>query len=221
MKSNYILKLIILLSILLVIALGLMYRTTDFPVGHQTLECLGSIIVLSATALFLHKIKAKWLNEVQKKNVELGLYFGLLWTIEISINNILRPGLPLRDTIDNVFWVIIALLILSCTIHYSYQNKKISLGIIAGFWSGLASGGVACITALTLIIFGMKLIILDSVNVNEWLNVKPNNNISSMAVYFAYETLAGAIMHLVFLGAGMGLILGIIGGIIGKTLGSF
>ncbi len=41
-----------------------------------------------------------------------------------------------------------------------------------------------------------------------------------MATYFAYQTLAGALLHLVVLGAILGLILGLVGGALGK-LGNF
>jgi hypothetical protein len=37
-----------------------------------------------------------------------------------------------------------------------------------------------------------------------------------MAAYFAFETLAGALMHLVVLGLVMGAALGIVGGTIGR-----
>jgi hypothetical protein len=42
-----------------------------------------------------------------------------------------------------------------------------------------------------------------------------------MDVYFAYQTFAGAVMHLFILGAFMRLFPGITGGLIGRTLHSF
>ena len=39
-----------------------------------------------------------------------------------------------------------------------------------------------------------------------------------MKVYFAYQTFAGTLMHLIILGTIMGLILGLLGGIIGKSM---
>ena len=45
--------------------------------------------------------------------------------------------------------------------------------------------------------------------------------LEGMNVYFAYQTFAGGIMHLVILGAIMGLLLGIIGGFTGRTLHYF
>ncbi|MEI7661681.1 MAG: hypothetical protein WCK34_05780 [Bacteroidota bacterium] len=141
-----------------------------------------------------------------------------MWTVEIGINNILRPGLPLRDIVDNVFWASIALFILMTAIYYTRKTGKISQGIISGFWSGLSSGAVACLTALILIVFGMNLILADPLNIREWSDVKANTDFPGMAVYFAFQTLAGAIMHLVILGAVMGLILGLIGGLTGKAL---
>jgi phosphate starvation-inducible membrane PsiE len=218
MKSTYILKSIVVTSILLVVIIYFKYRAPAFPLGFQALESLVSAVILAVTAIFLWKIRFKWLTNIQNNNVKPGLYFGLLWTVEIGINNIVRPGLPMRDIVDNTFWVTIALLILITAIYYAWKSKKISQGIISGFWSGLASGAVACITALLLIVFGMTFILNDPLNIKEWSDVKATVKIPDMAVYFAYQTLAGAIMHLVILGAIMGIILGFIGGITGKTL---
>jgi hypothetical protein len=218
LKSTFILKSIVVISILLVVIIYFKYRVPTFPLGIQTLEILAAVIILAVTALFLWKIRFKWLTNIQNNNVKLGLYFGLLWTVEIGINNIVRPGLPMRDVVDNTFWVTIALLILITAIYYARKTKKISQGIISGFWSGLASGAVACLTALLLIVFGMGFILLDPLNIREWSDVSATVHIPDMAVYFAYQTLAGAIMHLVILGAIMGIILGFIGGVTGKLL---
>jgi hypothetical protein len=133
------------------------------------------------------------------------------------MNNVIQPRLPLRDYLDNIFWAIIALLILYVSFKDAFNERKIFAGIKAGFFSGFASGIVACITALALICFGMKLLLLkDPVNIAEWADMKNKTAYPTMASYFAYQTFAGAIMHLVFLGIVMGLLLGIIGGLLGK-----
>lgn len=217
MKSKQLLKGIVLLSILLVIEIYPTYRSASFPFGLQALECLVSVFILCVTFLFLWKANLRQLNYDQDRSIRLGLFFGILWTIEIGINNIIRPGLPLRDIVDNSFWVTIALLILGLSIFYARRTKKISRGIISGFWSGLASGAVACLTALLLIVFGMELILRDPLNIKEWSDVKTSSDLPGMAVYFAYQTLMGALMHLVILGVVMGLLLGFIGGILGKA----
>lgn len=95
-------------------------------------------------------------------------------------------------------------------------NKKILFGVKAGFLSGFSSGAVACLTALLLISFGMSLILKDPLNIREWTDMKNTRQYPSIAVYFAYQTLAGAMLHLIILGAVMGLLLGIIGGLAGK-----
>ena len=146
---------------------------------------------------------------------------GLLWTIEIGINNFVQPGLPLRDIVDNIFWAIIALLILIFASVEAFQKRKVSAGISAGFWMGIASGTVACLTALALIVFGMEFITSDPLNIREWSDISKNTHYPSMKVYFAYETMAGALMHLTILGIVMGLLLGVLGGIMGKSIRYF
>jgi hypothetical protein len=218
MKSEFFLKSVIAGSLLLIITIYLLYRGPDFPFGKHALYCLVAALVLALTFFFLWKARLRWLDLARDRNVGTGLMVGLLWTVEIGMNNIIHPGLPLRDIIDDIFWAVIALLILAASVNSAWKSDKISQGIASGFWTGLSSGAVACITALTLIVFGMGLIRHDPLNIREWLDMKSGAGTGSMAVYFAYQTLAGAIMHLVILGIIMGLILGCLGGLIGKGL---
>ncbi len=206
------------LCIILIIAIYFSYRPYSWPTGLEALGCLVSIILMTTALLVFWLLGVKIINDIQKRNVALGLGFGLLWTIEISINNLIRPGLPLRDNIDNIFWAIIALLILIAAIRDAYQTNKFLYGVKSGFWSGIASGAVACLTALIFIVFGMKYLLMDPVNIKEWTDIKATQNSPGMDVYFAYQTFSGAIMHLFVLGAIMGLLLGSIGGLIGKAL---
>lgn len=221
MKSNNVLIVTIILSIILVISIYFRYRSYSWPGGLEAMGCLGSIVLMDTALLIFWFLKDKIINNLQKKNVTLGLGFGLLWTLEISINNLIQPGLPVRDYIDNIFWGIIALLILITATWDTFNTNKFLSGVKSGFWCATASGAIACLTALILVVFGMKYILVDPVNVKEWTQVKATENLSGMDVYFAYQTIAGAIMHLFVLGAIMGLILGSLGGLIGKTLRIF
>jgi hypothetical protein len=221
MKSNNIFGVSMVLNIILVIAIYFNYRPYSWPVGLESLGCLVSVILMAAALLIIWKFKEKIIDDSQARNVALGLGFGLLWTIEISINNLFTPPLPLRDDIDNIFWAIIALLILLTATRDSYQTNKYLNGVKSGFWSGIASGTIACLTALTFVVFGMKYLLMDPLNIKEWTDIKATENTPGMDVYFAYQTFAGAIMHLIILGAIMGLFLGVIGGFIGRSLNFF
>jgi hypothetical protein len=218
MKSNKILSISIMLSILLAILIYFRYQTKSWPAGLEALGCLISIILMVTVLLLFRIFQDKIIDDLQKKNVALGLGFGLLWTIEISINNLIQPGLPLRDYIDNIFWAIIVVLILITVIQNVSKTNIFSHGITTGFWTGTASGAISCLSALIFIVFGMKYILMDPLNIKEWNDIKTSENGSGMAVYFAYQTFTGAIGHLFILGTCMGLILGIIGSFIGKTV---
>lgn len=216
-KSNNILKIILVLCILLIVSVWVIYKPVAWPFGRQAAFCLISVIIISGIVFILNQKRNILISDQQKKNVAFGLCFGFFWTIEISINNFIRPGLPLRDIIDNLFWALIALAILFTAAYDSFRSDKIVTGIKSGFWTGLASGAVACLTALLMIVFGMKFILLDPLNLKEWSDVKGSSGYSEMSVYFAYQTFTGALGHLFILGIVMGLILGIIGGIFGKA----
>jgi hypothetical protein len=146
-----------------------------------------------------------------------GLAIGVLWVIEIGINNFIAPPLPARDIIDNIFWAAVAVLILVCAAVFAHRAGRLWAGVLAGAWSGLASGAVACCMALLMIVFAMSFIERDSLNVAEWAVRGPASGAPTITAYFAYETFLGAFLHLSVLGVVMGALLGLIGGMIGKT----
>jgi hypothetical protein len=150
--------------------------------------------------------------------IRLGWILGLLWVVEIGINNYVAPPLPLRDIIDNAFWAVIALGILAAAIRFGFRTDRIAAGIAVGAWSGLVSGLLACLMALQVIVFGMQFLTHDPLNVAEWAERGSGSGAPTMAAYFAYQTLAGAFLHLTVLGVGMGGLLGVVGGIIGKGI---
>lgn len=221
MKNLAPLKTLLISSAVLISLIFLLDRGLNWPVGLEGLECLVSFIVVIVSIFLIKKFQIQLSDFLSQKNIIFGIYIGLLWTIEIGMNNIIQPRLPLRDNLDDIFWAIIACFIFCLAIKDSFETNKISKGIKAGFVSGFSSGAVACATALILIAFGMHLLLTDQVNIAEWKNLNNQNQYPNMAVYFAYQTMAGAMLHLVVLGAIMGLLLGIIGGLLGKLFSSF
>lgn len=196
-----------------------MYRSIGWPFGREGLEALIAFGIFFVCTCFYSSYLHKQTRTppFQERVVKLGLLTGLLWTIEISVNNILRPGLPNRDIYDDLFWAAVALIIFFASTYYGFITKKITNGIQAGFWSGFASGAVAGVTALLFIVFGMSQILQDPLNISEWSLRGATSGTPNIAVYFAYQTLAGAVLHLILLGIIMGLLLGVIGGVLGKT----
>jgi len=150
--------------------------------------------------------------------INVGLALGLLWVIEISINNFVAPPNPARDHIDNAFWALIAASILVFSTQAAYQAHRWRDGVNAGTWSGFTSGAVACCMALCLTVFGMTAILHDPINIAEWSARGPQTGAPSMASYFAAETFAGALLHLTVLGIVMGALLGALGGAVGKGI---
>ncbi|HEY0753952.1 MAG TPA: hypothetical protein VGD98_08340 [Ktedonobacteraceae bacterium] len=213
-----ILRLSLLGSLLLVLCTFFLYRGTNWPLGIQGIEAAGAFLLLLVTnlVLFFPTRKTADLNSFHQKSVTLGLLVGLLWAAEIGMNNILQPGLPTRDILDDLFWALIALIIVAASTRYAYRTREIRIGIKVGFWSGLSSGAVACLTALFFVVAGMQFLLQDPLNRAEWSVRGATSGTADMATYFAYQTLAGGLLHLVVLGAIMGVVLGIAGGVLGK-----
>lgn len=146
--------------------------------------------------------------------VAVGIFLGSLWVVEILVNNVVTPPLPARDIIDNSFWAAIELIALAGAFAITLRSRRIIHGIEFGVWSGFVSGLIACTAALALVTFGMRLVTADLLNVAEWAELGGQSGAPSIAHYFAFETMAGALGHLLVLGVGLGMLVGFMGGCI-------
>jgi hypothetical protein len=96
--------------------------------------------------------------------------------------------------------------------------SSVGLGDIAAETPGLVSGLLACLTGLLLVATGMRLLTRDPLLIAEYAARGPASGAPDLATYVAYETLAGALGHLLVLGLAMGALLGALGGLLGRGL---
>jgi hypothetical protein len=179
------------------------------------------ILLIVATFLWANYRQTNYSRNFARLEIasSVGIVLGVLWLIEISINNFIAPPLPARDIIDNLFWGSIALSILVYAIISAYQANSVVQGIKVATWSGFVSGLLACCSALAIIVFAMPFITQDPLNIAEWAASQASSQAPTMEAYFAFETFAGAFLHLLVLGFCMGGLLGVFGGIVGKSAG--
>jgi hypothetical protein len=216
-----------LLSLLLTITVfsTILALIIAFKYGYNTISIAGSVVgflILLATSGFLwvyDKRTSQMGNSlIINDAIMVGIILGILWIVEIGINNFIAPPLPARDIIDNIFWAIIAFSIFVFSALCAYRAGSIRVGIVVGIWSGFVSGLLACCTALSLVVFGTRFVTQDPLNVAEWAVRGTDTNAPTMAAYYAYETFAGAFLHLIVLGVFMGLLLGLLGGTFGMVI---
>ena len=118
--------------VLIVIAFSaILVPIIAFRYAYGMLFAAGSVIgfvILLATAagfwLYHRRVTRSGNASVFNRAIAVGIALGLLWVIEISINNFIAPPLPLRDIIDNIFWAIIAFSILYLAIIHSYRTDR-------------------------------------------------------------------------------------------------
>jgi hypothetical protein len=179
-----------------------------------------SVMLVVTCALWIHSRRAtsRAHDPAVHGAIATGVVLGLFWVVEIVINNFAAPPLPARDNIDNSFFAIIAVAILAGALGRAYQAASIRCGIEWGIWTGFVSGLFACSAALLLIVGGMRFITADPLNATEWAARHPLSKAPTMAAYLAFETLAGAFLHLIVLGLMLGALLGTIGGLLGRGL---
>ncbi|WP_109489155.1 hypothetical protein [Occallatibacter savannae] len=186
---------------------------------HERLGYIGlGLICASAMLSLLLGNKRPFAGEGKRIGAWIGFATGILWVIEISFNNFVDPQISTgraRFFVDNSFWAAIAFTMLIAALATSARNTTIVSGIRVGLWSGYISGIIACLMALSLILFGIRFLLRDPLNIAEYAARAPGASPAAMASYFAYETIAGALGHLFVLGIVMGLLLGLIGGVLG------
>ena len=180
---------------------------------------VASAVVMLATAATFQWMSRRPISADalawRTQTIRVGAWLGALWVIEISTNNLATPPVPLRDHIDNAFWLTIAVVMLAYTARAAHRAQAIGVGVSAGAWMGAVSGLIACTAGLVLIAFGTVLLARDPVNVTEWAARGASTTAPNIEAYFAFESLAGALGHLTVLGIVMGTLLGAIGGVLG------
>ena len=206
---------VLLLSVILTLFAAITYIYDQFSLLVSIVGMGILLAAVSITWLITRSTRHSATSTSLDKITHLGLVLGLLWVIEITINNAVAPPLPARDIIDNIFWAVIAIGMLVGSIAAGYHSGRASQGIRVGTWSGFVSGVVACGMALSIVVFGMSLLLSDPLNIAEWSGQPRGVTAPTMAAYFAYETFAGAFLHLTVLGIGMGFVLGMVGGALG------
>lgn len=204
------------MALVVVVALRYSYNTmstVEASIGFTILLIIGGFLWI-----YHRRSSQRHNSTVINHAILAGLALGGLWVVEIGVNNFIAPPLPARDIIDNLFWAFIALTIFGFATHDAYRTDSLTRGIEVGTWSGFVSGLLACSMALFVIVFGMRFITQDPLNVAEWAKHGISSHAPSMVAYLAFETFAGAFLHLVVLGITMGVLLGVMGGIIGKSI---
>lgn len=177
----------------------------------RALQVEGRWGAVLAVILFiaLAAISLRSRGPAARRGMDFGLALGLLWVVEIGINNLVQPPMPMRDWIDDGFALAVLAGQLWLAIHAAGTRRALP-ALAASGWAGLASGAMACLTALILALFGSELLLSDPLNRAEWADVARQNPGIDAATYFTQETMAGALLHLLVLGLGVGMVLGLL-----------
>lgn len=184
---------------------------------HNPLALGGSIaaIVLLAALAGWALLRRQPRREGAVLGAAAGVIFGALWVIEIGYNNFIAPPVAIRDPVDDLIWAAVAIGMFAISAIGARRARRVAAGIRVGVWSGLVSGLMACLMALLLVVFGMRFLLADPANIQEYAVRGPTSGFPDKAAYLAYQTMAGALLHLIVLGVVMGALLGCLGGLLG------
>jgi hypothetical protein len=215
-------------AIVLVVIALVQYPPASFAASTSSeyflLGILAIVALLGAAAGLAFQAARFWRGRAiagPRAAIAVGLLLGVFWVIEIGFNNFVPPEISTasaRSIIDNGFWALIGVSMVVLSGVVSFRGKRLRDGLEAGFWSGLASGLIACLMGLLIATVWMNFLLRDPLNVQEFAQRGATSGAPDMATYLAYQTMAGAIMHLFVLGLGMGVVLGFLGGLVGWGL---
>jgi hypothetical protein len=194
----------------LIAAVFFRYKNAGWPFDQQGAWCAGAFIVVAITGLV--SALAARTGSGARGALGVGFALGVLWTAEITMNNVLHPALPLRDYLDDAFWAMVAVGLVAGAAIAARRSRHVAAASVWGCWAGLASGSVACLTGLLFIVFGMPFITGDPVDKQEWAAQGSTSGYSTISVYWAHQSLVGALLHLVILGPLFGAVLGALAG---------
>lgn len=192
-------------------------------VAHIESVLVSSFFILAVAAFIAWRMRVATSQETAdaRTGIILGLVCGGAWILEISFNNFVDPVISTahaRFFVDNTVWALIYLITLVVSFLRTVRSGKIASAMRVGLWSGLSSGLLACVMGLLLVVVWMPYLLRDPLNIGEYAARGGAEQSSDMATYFAYETIFGAVGHLVLLGIGFGVALGILGGLLARLL---
>ena len=212
------------IAMLLVVATLLAYPGTPATAGRDLAYggiALGLLAAVAGGILWgSRRLQAGADGSTFRAGALVGGVLGLAWVIEISFNNFVPPAIsvPARGWVDNGVWAAISLATVGLGAWGTRRTGRRATGVWLGVWSGLASGLTACLMGLLLIVAAMPFLLRDPYNLAEWAARGAASGAPDLPTYLAYETLAGALGHLVALGIVAGALLGGLGGLIGRRL---
>jgi hypothetical protein len=211
------------LAILLVIAVLLRYPGTRATATRYFGLGLAGLCLLFGLAAWVARRGTRTAQVAAavalRQGALTGLVGGVLWVFEIGFNNFLPSTVSTdqaRFVVDNSVWAIVALLMAGVATVNAFRARQMLAGIRAAFWSGLVSGLAACLMGLLLVVVWMNFLRRDPSMIQEYADRGPASGAPDFATYLAYETLTGALLHLLLTGIIQGALLGVVGGALGR-----
>jgi len=149
--------------------------------------------------------------EAWPQSRRVGRWIGILWCLEIVFNNGPWHSLnvwAIRAWVDNGVWLTTTLLVVYHAVERRRAGARRVDTVKAAATASLLGGVYAALTALAFIHGGLQWVIADPISQAEWSTVHVSFPLLRADDYFAYETLAGAIGHVLFLGLFAGTLIG-------------
>ena len=151
---------------------------------------------------------------VWRLSIRFGLLIGALWLVEMLAANIIAVGTPANHVVYEAATLVAFFLPLVAGGLAAYRLRRVSGGIVVGFWSGLTSGLIAYLFLMTITYAFMGVIQHDPQTLREYAQ----SGERTLATYIVGDFLFASCAHLLVIGVVYGTALASVGALIGRAL---
>jgi hypothetical protein len=146
-------------------------------------------------------------------SIVFGLLIGALWVVEILAANLIAVGTGINLAVYRAATYAAFLLPLGAGGVGAYRLRRITGGILVGFWSGLMSGLIAFLTLMFIAYVFMATLQHDPQTLREYAH----SGERTLSTYIVGDFLFGGCAHLLLIGVLYGTALATVGALIGKA----
>jgi hypothetical protein len=202
--------------------LGLLYALVAllrYPASPaQTLLyyiAIGLLALAAAVAfVVLRPAAAAQDGAVWRLSIRFGVLIGALWMVEMLAANVVAVGTSANRVVYEAVTLVAFALPLVAGGLAAYRLRRVTGGIVVGFWSGFISGLIAYLTLMTIAYVFMAALQHDPQTLREYAQ----SGERTLATYIVGDFLFGSCAHLLLIGVLYGTALAAVGALIGRAL---
>jgi hypothetical protein len=174
------------------------------------------LLALAAVVAFvgLRPASAAQDGAVWRLSITFGLLIGALWMVEMLAANVIAVGTGINQVVYEAATLAAFALPLVSGGLAAYRLRRVSSGIVVGFWSGLISGLIAFLTLMSIAYAFMATLQHDPQTLREYAH----SGERTLSTFIVGDFLFASCAHLLLIGVLYGTALATVGALFGRAL---